>query len=253
MPEVEPEHMYERIATVLRDKILIGEMGPGTRLPTQAAISEEYGVSRIVARKALDLLESEGLIDRIQGGGAFVRRYQPLVRRSALHYRSNPGAPFAEEAIATERVPRYSHRTFPDRAGPEIAKRLGVAVGDDVMRTIYTSYADDQPMMVTDSFEPLAITRGTPIERPEEGPLMGAGIVDRFTSIEMRPTAVVERLQSRMPRPSEVEQLELRPGTPVTAIVRICYCGDTPIETADFLLAADQYELEYVIKVDPEP
>jgi len=42
---------------------------------------------------------------------------------------------------------------------------------------------------------------------------MGAGIGDRFTSIGMRPTAVVERLRSRMPRPSEMEQLRPRPAT----------------------------------------
>ena len=175
--------MYEQIAAVLREQITTGHLEPGARLPTQAKISEEYEVSRIVARRAFDLLESEGLIDRIQGGGAFVRRYQPLLRRSALHYRSDPGAPFAEEALASERIPRYSHRTFPDRAGPEIANRLNIAVGDPVMRTMYTSYADDQPVFLVDSFKPTALTRDTPIERPEEGPLMGAGLVERFTSI----------------------------------------------------------------------
>ncbi|MEV0589724.1 GntR family transcriptional regulator [Nonomuraea sp. NPDC050310] len=252
MPELGSDHMYEKIAGVLRDQILIGDLRPGSRLPTQAQLSDDFHVSRTVARQALDLIEAEGLIDRIQGGGAFVRRYQPLLRRSALHYRSDPGAPFAEETLASERVPRYSHRTYPDRAGADIAKRLNIRVGDDVMRTIYTSYADDQPVMIVDSCEPLAITRGTPIERPEEGPLLGAGIVPRFTSIGLRPTAVVERLRSRMPRPSEIEALELRPGTPITTIVRISYCGDTPVETADLLLAADSYELEYALKVDPE-
>ena len=115
----------------------------------------------------------------------------------------------------------------------------------------YLSYADDEPMMKVTSYEPLAITKGTPIERPEEGPLMGAGIVDRFTSIGLRPTAVVERLQSRMPRPTEAEHLDLRPGVPVIVIVRICYSGETPIETADLLLAANQYKLEYTLNVDP--
>src|SRR5579859_3124299 len=108
MSQDSPEHMYEHVASVLRDQISTGQLAPAARLPTQAAISDQYGVSRIVARKALDILESEGLIDRVQGCGAFVRRYEPLLRRSALHYRSNPGAPFAEEALATERVPRYS-------------------------------------------------------------------------------------------------------------------------------------------------
>lgn len=243
--------MYERIASALRDQILARTMAPGERLPTQGALSETFGASRIVVRHALDILEAEGLIDRVQGGRASVRLHDPLVRRSALHYQSNPGAPFAEEALATERVPRYSHDTGPDRAGLETAARLKIAVGDDVMRTEYLSYADDEPMMKVTSYEPLAITKGTPIERPEEGPLMGAGIVDRFTSIDLRPTAVVERLQSRMPRPSEAEHLDLRPGVPVIVIVRICYADKLPIETADLLLAANQYKLEYALPVDP--
>jgi DNA-binding GntR family transcriptional regulator len=251
MSQEDPEHMYEQIASVLRDQISTGDLAPGARLPTQAVLSEQYEVSRIVARKALDLLEAEGLIDRVQGGGAFVRRYQPLLRRAALHYRSDPGAPFAEEAIATERTPRYSHRTFPDRAGPEVAQRLHIAVGDPVMRTLYTSYADDQPLMLTDSFEPVALTRDTPIERPEEGPLMGAGLIERFTSIGQRPTAVVEQVRSRMPRPSETEALELRPGTPVIEVKRFTYCRETVLETADILLAGDSYILEYATKVDP--
>jgi DNA-binding GntR family transcriptional regulator len=247
----EPAHMYERIADVLRDQILTGEIGPGHRLPTQESLTESFGVSRTVARRALDILEAEGLIDRSQGGRAIVRRYNPLVRRSSLHYRSDPGAPFAEEALATERVPRYSHRTWPDRAGVEVAQRLKVAIGDEVMCTEYVSYADDNPMMVVTSVEPLAITRGTPIERPEEGPFPGAGIVDRFTQIGMRPTTIVERLRCRMPRPSEAERLMLRTGVPVIVIARTCYAGETPIETADLLLASDRYELEYATAINP--
>jgi DNA-binding GntR family transcriptional regulator len=247
----ETEHMYERIAQAIRDQIESGTLAAGEKLPTQDALGSTYGVSRIVIRQALDLLESEGLIDRVQGGGTFVRRYQPLVRRSAQHYRSDPGAPFAEEALAVERIPRYSHTTEADRAGPDVARRLHIAVGDAIMRTDYVSYADDHPMMLVSSYEPLAITRGTVIERPEEGPFPGAGVVDRFTAIDRRPTVIVERLRARMPRPSEADLLELRPGIPVVAIVRTSYNGETPIETADLLLAANMYELEYAVRVDP--
>lgn len=247
-----PEHMYERVADALREQIVGGSLAPGDRLPSQEALSEDFGVSRIVAREALDLLEGEGLIDRVQRLGAFVRRYQPLIRRSEQHYRTNPGAPFAEEAIEAERIPRYGHETYPDRAGADIARRLNVPVGADVMRTDYVSYANDEPMMLTHSYEPLEITKGTVIERPEEGVMMTAGLVDRFTAIGMRPTRVVERLRSRMPRPSETEALKLRKGTPVVIIVRTAYSNDTPIETADMLLDAHRFELEYVLPVAPE-
>jgi GntR family transcriptional regulator len=247
------DYMYERIAAALREQIHSGDLEWGARLPTQEALGEQFDVSRIVARRALDILEAEGLIDRVQGGGAFVRRHQPLVRRSALHYRSDPGAPFAEEALASERIPRYSHKTYPERAGTDVARRLRIDVGDEVMRTDYVSFANDEPMMIVHSFEPVAITRGTVVERPEEGPLMAAGIVDRFTAIGMRPTSVMERLTCRMPRPSESEQLALRPGTPVVVITRVAYAGTTPIETADLLLNAHRYELEYAVTVDPLP
>jgi DNA-binding GntR family transcriptional regulator len=246
-----PEHMYERIADALREQMISGSLQPGDRLPTQDALSESFGVSRIVARRAFDILEAEGLIDRVRGGGAFVRRYQPLIRRSALHYKSNPGAPFAEEALASERIPSYSHDTHPERASADIATRLRIPVGADVMRTDYVSRANDEPMMLVHSYEPLAITKGTNIERPEEGPYMGAGLIDRFTAIGQRPTTVVERLRARMPRPSETAQLQLRPGTPVMLIVRTTYHEDTPLETADLLLDAHRFELEYALKVDP--
>jgi GntR family transcriptional regulator len=245
--------MYERIASTLREQILSGELGWGDRLPTQEVLSESFGVSRIVARQAIDILEREGLIDRVKGGGAFVRRHQPLIRRSALHYRTDPGAPFAEEALAAERIPRYSHESSPDAASPDVARRLGIEVGDAVMRTAYVSFTADDPVMLVSSYEPLAITGGTEIERPEEGPFMAAGLIERFTAINRRPTAVVERLRCRMPRPSEGERLNLAAGTPVVLIERTTYAGDLALETADLLLNSHIYELEYAISVDPLP
>jgi DNA-binding GntR family transcriptional regulator len=97
--------------------------------------------------------------------------------------------------------------------------------------------------------EPVALTRDTPIERPEEGPLLGAGLIERFTSIGRRHTAVVEQVRSRMPRPSETDDLELRPGTPVIEIKRFTYCGETVLETAGILLAGDSYILEYATRL----
>jgi DNA-binding GntR family transcriptional regulator len=248
-----PEHLYERIAGALRDEILAGTRAAGSRLPTQEALTEAFGASRMAVRRALDLLESEGLIDRVRGGRATVRRYEPLVRRSSRHYQTNPGMPFADEAVAAAQSPRYDYETSREPAGLDIARRLQIGVGDEVVRTRYVSYASGRPVMQVTSYEPAALTAGTPIELPEEGPLKAAGIVDRFTSIGLRPTRVVEQLESRMPRPSEAAALHLRPGTPVVAITRISHCADTVLETANLLLAANQYRLEYVIPVGPLP
>lgn len=53
-------------------KILAGEWGCGTLLPTEAALAEQYGVSRITSRHALTLLADNGYIRRTQGKGSVV-------------------------------------------------------------------------------------------------------------------------------------------------------------------------------------
>ena len=194
-------HMYERIAAAIRDQITNGTLRPGGRLPTQQELVDSFGCSRQVVRFALDLLENEGLVDRIQGFGTVVRKYDPLVRRSALHYRDMPNTPFATEALAAQRTPRYTHDTRPTGSVPTSPAGLGLEVGTEVMRTEYISYVDDDPAMLVTSYENLEYTRGTVIERPEEGYLMGAGLVPRFTAIGRRPTKITERVRVRPPRP----------------------------------------------------
>ncbi len=253
MPPPDPGHMYERIAAAFRDQITSCTLRPGDRLPTQEELVAQFGCSRQVVRFALDLLENEGLVDRIQGFGTVVRKYDPLVRRSVLHYQDEPNTPFAKEALATQRVPRYSHHTRLDRAGPEIAARLGLDVGTEVMRTDYVSYVDDQPAMLVASYENLAFTRGTVIEKPEEGYLMGAGLVPRFTAIGRRPTKITERVRVRPARPAEQELLQSKPGVPVILITRLTHSGDSILETADIIIASNLFELENEFAIKPLP
>ncbi|WP_239123926.1 GntR family transcriptional regulator [Rhizocola hellebori] len=244
-------HMYERIAAALRDQITNGTLRPGDRLPTQQELVDTFGCSRQVVRFALDLLENEGLVDRIQGFGTTVRKYDPLVRRSALHYRDMPNAPFAEEALAAQRTPRYTHHTRLDRIGPDVASRLGLEVGTEVMRTDYVSYVDDQPAMLVTSYENLEYTRGTVIEKPEEGYLAGAGLVPRFTAIGRRPTKITERVRVRPPRPAEEEMLRIKPGVPVILISRTTQTRETILETADIIIASNLFELENSFVIEP--
>jgi DNA-binding GntR family transcriptional regulator len=63
---------YQRIAAALRARIESGELQPGDMLPSITRISQEEGVAKITAAKALKLLHSEGLTYSVQGWGTFV-------------------------------------------------------------------------------------------------------------------------------------------------------------------------------------
>ncbi|MFB2579649.1 GntR family transcriptional regulator [Herbiconiux sp. P15] len=60
-----------RVAAELRDAILAGTYPPGTRI-RQEDVAGRHGASRVPAREALRLLESEGLVKVVANTGAWV-------------------------------------------------------------------------------------------------------------------------------------------------------------------------------------
>lgn len=60
--------------TYYRERILDGRLSAGTRLPTDEELATMYQISRDTVRQALALLANEGLIERVQGRGTFVRQ-----------------------------------------------------------------------------------------------------------------------------------------------------------------------------------
>jgi GntR family transcriptional regulator len=68
---------YEQIARYLRELIEVSD--PGDRLPSDAELCERFDVSRMTARQAVQIVASDGLIERRRGAGTFVRS-QPVER-----------------------------------------------------------------------------------------------------------------------------------------------------------------------------
>jgi GntR family transcriptional regulator, transcriptional repressor for pyruvate dehydrogenase complex len=59
----------------LRDRIMDGTWTPGGKIPSENALAEALGVSRVSIREALHMLASLGLLESRQGGGTYVREY----------------------------------------------------------------------------------------------------------------------------------------------------------------------------------
>jgi DNA-binding LacI/PurR family transcriptional regulator len=65
--------LYKKIYNQLSTDIMSGVYLPGTKVPSEKELSNQYGVSRITSKRALEKLVEEGLIERIPGKGSFVR------------------------------------------------------------------------------------------------------------------------------------------------------------------------------------
>jgi DNA-binding GntR family transcriptional regulator len=246
------EHAYLRVADDLRRQIIDGTLAPGARMPSQAQIRETYQVSDTVALEARRVLIAEGLAEGRSGSGTFVRPRPVLHRLARSHYQAGTGrgSPFRAEQADAGRTGDWESESETTGASPTIAERLAIEVGARCMRTTYTFRADGRPVMLSTSWEPLAITGKTAIITPEDGPYAGRGVVERMAAIGVTITNALEEVTARPALADEARQLGGVAGHLVLDIQRTYYTEDgKPVETADIVIPADRYRVSYHLPV----
>ncbi|MGW5050647.1 GntR family transcriptional regulator [Actinokineospora sp. NPDC004072] len=250
------EAAYRRIAKLYRDKIISGDLQDGEKLPSERELCALHEVSTITARAAVNLLREWGLAQGVRGKGVFVRRLATLTRIAPQRYfRSQEARTYVREAEASGVDVNVEHETSKREAPREIARRLGITEGDPVTATSYFIRMGGTPVTMSVAWEPLAITGGTAIEHPHEGPHANDGIVKRFDAIGVHVNRVEERLTVRNPSAEEAAKLEVPRGLQVVEITQTFWhveSGadlDVAVETADIVFPADRYQLVYDMEI----
>lgn len=67
-----PRILAHDVVDALTGRVRDGSLAPGEKLPTEAAVMEEFGVSRTVVREAISRLQAAGLVATRHGVGTFV-------------------------------------------------------------------------------------------------------------------------------------------------------------------------------------
>ncbi|MEU5908934.1 MULTISPECIES: GntR family transcriptional regulator [Actinomycetes] len=239
--------LYLRVAERLRARIESGELPPGARLPSVSEISREYGGSNSVATSAYRLLVDEGLVVSRHGAGHYVRGHDTaelLVRR---HRARSEDSPFAQGAAEQGAVGTWRHESTTEQASEAVAARLGIDQGAPVMHTSYVYLADDQPVQLAESWEPLEVTGQSLVALPEVGPYAGVGVAARMRVLGINVGEPVERVRARMASRTEAQALGMTPPGPVMAVERTYYdqAAGRPVETADIVMRGDRWVAEY--------
>jgi GntR family transcriptional repressor for pyruvate dehydrogenase complex len=76
-------NMAQKISRELLAMIESGKFPPGSRLPTEMELANQFGVSRVPIREALSVLRAMGIVSSQQGGGSYV---EEIVSFSILKY-----------------------------------------------------------------------------------------------------------------------------------------------------------------------
>lgn len=149
-----PIPLYYQIVEQLRDQIAAGSLESGARLASERELSEQYAVSRMTVRQAINYLLSIGLVEVQQGVGTFVAR--PKHTYDASHLFS-----FSEEmnqrGDRVESVVLEQTLVYPPA---RVAEMLRLANTSMAVKVTRVRKVNGEPVLLETSFLPQALCPG---------------------------------------------------------------------------------------------
>lgn len=137
---------YESIRDDLVKRIANKDFSPSNRLPTEKELTEQYKVSRVTIRKAIDALEKSEVIYRRQGIGTFFDGAHAPGERQI-----NSGITYAIQSRGYNCTVRVLTKEFIS-CNQEIADYLCISCGQRVLMYKRLYMADEQPLVVAVSY-----------------------------------------------------------------------------------------------------
>jgi GntR family transcriptional regulator len=153
-----PVPLYHRLYVILRERITNGVHPIGSVLPSEADITEAFNVSRITAKRALDELAAEGLVERTRGRGTTVTRRVPAlitarpITASIDGLLENLGTIGRETSV---QVIEFGYSVPPDF----VRQQLALAPGATAQRAVRVRSLDGEPLSQSTTFVPEKIGR----------------------------------------------------------------------------------------------
>lgn len=238
---------YRRLADELRDRIDSGRLQAGDRLPSEAELSLEHGVSRGTVVRAISELVSQGLVNRRQGSGSYVAS-------RSLHRRAGHLLSFSEFARSGGRNCCQKLLEFRSASAAE-ARQLGVNEPAMLLRRLRC--LDDQPCSVQASFIPLSVCRRVAalqdLDVREWVMPPDFSLYRHFAAADLAVHEARERLTARLADNEENELLATKAPHAVIAVARLGYAEDGELlEAMEAVYRADIYSFDSHLLREPD-
>lgn len=203
--------LYIQVRDVVLEKILSGYWQPGSPIPNEYGLSQELGVSIGTIRKALDILEDEGLLTRKQGRGTYVRDFEerPMSFSNVVDHNGDRIIPTIQGG-SSELI----------SADATLAEKLGITVGAPILCIKRTCVHLGKPFKWECCYLPAQLFPKLPDELHNF----------RISSLAQRNSIAIgkrtERVDPATATDEDAERLKIEPGKQLLALDRIIYSLD---------------------------
>ncbi|TQV81387.1 GntR family transcriptional regulator [Exilibacterium tricleocarpae] len=235
-----PTPLYHQLYTLLKNNILNGTLPNGSQMPTEQQLAQGFDISRITAKRAMDELAAEGLVERRRGKGTHV----------TYEYRPQPvKAPLIGMLQEIESMARRTdvEVLVLDQLQPpaEIRGEFGMPDGETALRVIRVRSRDGEPFGYYSSW-----TRG--ITR-KIGPktLKTKPRLEIFRDQGLEIAHVTQTLTAMAATPEVAAALDTESGVPLLCLVRRSFDpGEQLVDYLHVLYRPDRFQ--YQMDLTPE-
>jgi len=239
-----PVPKYHRVKEAVRARIVDGTWPPGTLLPPEPELCQEFGVSRITVRKAIGDLVHEGKVHTVQGKGTFVtapKLGERFVQRAYGIYEdmARQGLHLETEVLRQEVIP----------APEEVAARLGLQPGERVVVLVRLRSVEGEKILVSTTYVPEALCPGLVDEDLSAGSLFRL-LRERYG---LRIGHGERTLEAVMADQWEARLLDLALASPLLRMESVAYLADgRAFEYSHTLQRGDRARVEVEFEPAPE-
>jgi len=221
--------LYQQLMRRLKNDVTAGVYPAGGRIPSEQALCDLYGVSRVTVRKAMLDLVQEGLLVRRQGKGTFVA--DERLTRDLQHITSFTDACAGMGRTASSRV--VDLRREPAR--PEDVARLHVPEDAEVIQLCRLRLCDNEPVMMEYNRFPAAYDF---IER--EAPT--GSLYDLFRAHGLIPSRAIHDISLGHATPAVSRQLATAEGEALMLLDETVFDQhDNPMHTSRQWIRGDKF------------
>ena len=235
MPDNESsvQPIYRQIAEKIATEIKAGTRPANSKIPSERELAEEFGISRMTARTAVNSLVRQGVVVRRNRAGAYVT--QPKFRfdlssSAGLHEQLHkigvkPGA----RIIVAEKV-------LANALDPEVMQALALTGQDEIYRIIRLRTANDDSVAIENSYFPAHFFPGLLDFNLTDSIY---GILKKYFSIE--PTGSVQEMEITFLSEQWADMMGVTTGLPTVEIKRRTVTTDNrPFEFAHDIYRGDR-------------
>lgn len=232
---------YYQLETILRKKILSGEIQAGAVLPTEGTLAQEYKVSRITIRKALSILEKDELIIRRRGMRTVVS--EKPARFKIPKFTGSITDLISMGIKTTTNIIDFSWTSV----AKNITDHLGLPERTKVVRIERLRLTEDKPFSYILNYLPPAIAQKIQPDDLLVKPLLR--ILEDDLHINL--AQAFQRIEADVADSYVAPLLDIRVGAPLLKVERTVFDSrHRPVEHVSTLYRADKYS--YVVKLERE-